>query len=141
MNDCIFCKIIAGEIPASKVYEDDQVLAFLDITQTTKGHTLLVPKKHVRNVLAMDAETAKTTFARLPKIARGLQKATGAQAMNIINNNEPLAGQTVFHAHIHLVPRYSNKDGIDIRYTTHEPDFAALESLAKTISKEVALCD
>ncbi|MBF7095024.1 HIT family protein [Streptococcus sp. HF-1907] len=137
MNDCIFCKIVAGEIPSSKVYEDDQVLAFLDISQTTPGHTLLIPKRHVRNVLEMEADLASTTFSRLPKIARALQKATNAVGMNIINNNEEIAGQTVFHAHIHLVPRYDEKDGIKIEYTEHEPDFEALGKLAAQIANEV----
>lgn len=88
-------------------------------------------------MLDMDAETASQTFARIPKIARAVQKATGAPAMNIINNNEPLAGQTVFHAHVHLVPRYHEEDGISIQYTTHEPDFPALAKLAEQISQEV----
>lgn len=137
MDNCIFCKIISGEISSSKVYEDDQVLAFLDITQTTPGHTLIIPKKHVRNVLEMDAGLASETFSRLPKIARALKKATDAPAMNIINNNEEIAGQSVFHAHIHLVPRYGSEDGIDISYTTHEPDLEALAVLAKKIQKEI----
>ncbi|MGF0071568.1 HIT family protein [Streptococcus orisratti] len=137
MENCIFCNIIAGEIPSCKVYEDDQVLAFLDISQTTKGHTLLVPKEHVRNVLEMSEDTAATLFARLPKLARALKKATGAPAMNIINNNEELAGQTVFHAHIHLVPRYHDNDGIEIKYTTHEPDFEVLGKMAEQISREI----
>lgn len=137
MENCIFCNIIAGEIPSCKVYEDDQVLAFLDISQTTKGHTLLVPKEHVRNVLEMSEDTAATLFARLPKLARALKKATGAPAMNIINNNEELAGQTVFHAHIHLVPRYHDNDDIEIKYTTHEPDFEVLGKMAEQISREV----
>ena len=95
MDNCIFCKIISGEIPSSKVYEDDKVLAFLDISQATKGHTLVIPKEHVRNILEMSAETAETVFSRVPKIARAVQKATGAIGMNILNNNEEVAGQTV----------------------------------------------
>ncbi|VTS42722.1 HIT-family protein [Streptococcus porcinus] len=137
MNDCIFCKIINGDIPSSKVYEDDNVLAFLDISQATPGHTLLIPKEHVRNVLDMSAETARKTFAHLPKLARAIQKATDATAMNIVNNNEELAGQTVFHAHIHLVPRYSENDGLSIKYTVHDPDFEHLAQLAAKIKKEV----
>lgn len=137
MSDCIFCKIINGEIPSSKVYEDDNVLAFLDISQTTKGHTLVIPKTHVRNLLEMTDTTASTLFSRVPNIARALQKATGASGMNIINNNEEIAGQTVFHAHIHLVPRYGVDDGIKIEYTTHEPDFDALAQLANQIAQEV----
>lgn len=137
MENCIFCQIINGDIPSAKVYEDDEVMAFLDITQTTTGHTLLIPKKHVRNVLDMTDDIAKEVFARLPKVARAVQKATDACGMNIINNNETIAGQTVFHAHIHLVPRFSDEDGIAITYTTHEPDFQALTQLASHIAKEV----
>ncbi|HER4532845.1 HIT family protein [Streptococcus pyogenes] len=138
MENCIFCSIIQGDIPSSKVYEDEQVLAFLDISQTTKGHTLVIPKQHVRNLLEMTAETASHLFARIPKIARAIQSATGATAMNIINNNEALAGQTVFHAHVHLVPRYNEEDGISIQYTTNEPDFPVLEKLARQINQEVS---
>ncbi|HFD5097789.1 TPA: HIT family protein [Streptococcus pyogenes] len=138
MENCIFCSIIQGDIPSSKVYEDEQVLAFLDISQTTKGHTLVIPKQHVRNLLEMTAETASHLFARIPKIARAIQSTTGATAMNIINNNEALAGQTVFHAHVHLVPRYNEEDGISIQYTTHEPDFPVLEKLARQINQEVS---
>lgn len=138
MENCIFCSIIQGDIPSSKVYEDEQVLAFLDISQTSKGHTLVIPKQHVRNLLEMTAETASHLFARIPKIARAIQSATGATAMNIINNNEALAGQTVFHAHVHLVPRYNEEDGISIQYTTHEPDFPVLEKLARQINQEVS---
>ncbi|MGX7777321.1 HIT family protein [Streptococcus pluranimalium] len=137
MANCIFCQIISGAIPSSKVYEDEKVLAFLDITQTTNGHTLLIPKEHVKNVLDMTETIAQEVFSRLPKIARAVQKATGAKGMNIINNNEEVAGQTVFHAHIHLVPRFDEKDGIDIKYTTHEPDFQSLGKLAEQIAKEV----
>ncbi|KPJ22368.1 HIT family protein [Streptococcus phocae] len=137
MEKCIFCSIINGDIPSSKVYEDDDVLAFLDISQTTKGHTLLIPKQHVASVLEMDAELAQKTFSNLPKIARAVQKATGTTDMNIVNNTGELAGQTVFHAHIHLVPRYGKNDGLSITYQTHEPDFAALATLAQQISKEI----
>ena len=76
MSDCIFCKIIAGEIPASKVYEDEQVLAFLDISQVTPGHTLVVPKEHYRNLLEMDATNASQLFAQVPKVAQKVMKAT-----------------------------------------------------------------
>lgn len=137
MSDCIFCKIIAGEIPSSKIYEDEKVLAFLDISQTTKGHTLVIPKEHVRNMLEMSDQTAADVFARLPKLARAIKTATGAKGLNILNNNEEVAGQTVFHAHIHIIPRYSNRDEVGITFTEHEPDFEALGQLAQTIASEV----
>ena len=135
MADCIFCKIIAGEIPSSKVYEDDQVVAFLDISQVTPGHTLVVPKQHFRNLLEMDADSSSQLFARVPDIARKVMKATGAKGMNILNNNEEIAGQTVFHTHVHLAPRYEETDGLQISFEAHEPDFPALAQLAEKIAQ------
>lgn len=135
MADCIFCKIIAGEIPASKVYEDDQVLAFLDISQVTPGHTLVVPKQHFRNLLEMDADSTSQLFARVPDIARKVMKVTKAKGMNILNNNEEIAGQTVFHTHVHLAPRYEETDGLQISFETHEPDFTAFAELAAKIAQ------
>ena len=135
MSDCIFCKIIAGEIPSSKVYEDDRVVAFLDISQVTPGHTLVVPKQHFRNLLEMDADSTSQLFARVPDIARKVMKATGAKGMNILNNNEEIAGQTVFHTHVHLAPRYDETDGLQISFEAHEPDFPALAQLAEKITQ------
>lgn len=110
--DCIFCKILDGDIPSYKVYEDDNVLAFLDITQGTKGHTLIIPKQHVKNVYDLDEETAKAIFAVVPKISRALKEAFNPIGLNIINNNDkPL--QSVFHFHIHLIPRYED-DGMQL---------------------------
>lgn len=133
MTDCIFCQIIEGKIPASKVYEDNQVLAFLDITQVTKGHTLVVPKEHARNVLDMNEETAGALFAKVPAIARRLKDRLGAAGVNIINNNEEAAGQTVFHTHVHLLPRFDESDELQIGFTAHEPDFPALAKLAEQL--------
>ena len=133
MSDCIFCQIVSGQIPSSKVYEDGEVLAFLDITQVTTGHTLVIPKKHYRNMLEMDAEAASSLFARVPKIAKQLQEKLGASGVNIINNNEEAAGQTVFHTHVHLLPRFDESDGLKLTFETHEPDFAALAQLAQEI--------
>ena len=110
--DCIFCKIIEGEIPSYKIYEDENVLAFLDITQGTKGHTLVIPKNHVRNIYDLDEETATQVFRVVPKIANAIKKAFNAIWLNIINNNDqPL--QSVFHFHLHLIPRYED-DGMKL---------------------------
>ena len=133
MSDCIFCQIVSGQIPSSKVYEDEEVLAFLDITQVTKGHTLVIPKKHYRNMLEMDAEAASSLFARVPKIAQQMREKLGASGVNIINNNEEAAGQTVFHTHVHLLPRFDATDGLKLTFETHEPDFAALAQLAQEV--------
>ncbi|MGO2925438.1 HIT family protein [Lactococcus laudensis] len=132
MTDCIFCKIISGDIPSYQIYEDDDVLAFLDITQTTKGHTLVVPKKHIRNVLEMTAEDAATLFSKIPEIAAHITKTLGASGMNILQNNETIAGQTVFHAHVHLIPRYSKDDGFTANFTEHDIDLKTLQSTLTT---------
>lgn len=137
MDNCIFCQIVSGTIPAAKVYEDDEVLAFLDITQVTKGHTLVIPKEHVRNLLDMSEKTASKVFAKVPTIARALQKITGASGVNLLNNNEEVAGQTVFHAHIHILPRFSAEDAFNVTFQGTEPDFPAMTSLAESIAKEV----
>ncbi len=120
--DCIFCKIIAGEIPSHKVYEDEETYAFLDITQGTKGHTLIVPKRHVRNIHDIDEATAKTVFARVPKLANALKKAFDPIGINVINNNDkPL--QSVFHFHIHLIPRYED-DGMVLQTEDNQQDLS-----------------
>lgn len=117
MEDCIFCKIIKNEIPSRKVYEDDEVVAFLDLTQVTKGHTLVVPKKHVADIYEYDEELAAQTFSRIPKIARGLRDSDPSiKGMNILNNNGELAYQSVFHSHIHLIPRYTETDTFSVEF-------------------------
>jgi histidine triad (HIT) family protein len=116
--NCIFCKIIDGSIPSYKVYEDENIIAFLDISQVTKGHTLVVPKKHVKNVYEMDQSLARDVFESIPKIAKALKKAFNPIGLNIINNNEqPL--QSVDHFHIHLVPRYENDD-LKLSFTNNQ---------------------
>ena len=110
VDDCIFCKIIAGDIPSSKVYEDEEVLAFLDISQVTPGHTLVVPKKHARNLLEMDETATAQLFVRVSKVAKKVEAATQAKGMNIISNMEEVAGQTVFHTHVHIIPGYYDQD-------------------------------
>ena len=104
---CIFCKIIAGEIPAHKVYQDDAVVAFLDISQTTKGHTLIVPRRHVKTVYDLSAKEASQIFGVVPELANALRRAFSPIGLNVLNNNErPL--QSVDHVHVHLIPRYED---------------------------------
>ncbi|HAX02054.1 MAG: diadenosine tetraphosphate hydrolase [Tenericutes bacterium GWC2_34_14] len=106
----IFSKIILREIPAHIVYEDDQVIAFLDISQATKGHTLVVPKVEYKDIFEVPEKTSSRVFEVATKLAKAIQKAFGAHAMNILSNNGEYAGQTVFHFHIHLIPRYDKAD-------------------------------
>lgn len=140
MTECIFCKIISGEIPSSKVYEDEKVLAFLDITQVTLGHTLVIPKEHVENLFEYDEELASEVFARIPKISRALRKAfPDMQGLNLMNNNGEVAYQSVFHSHIHLLPRYSKEDDFSIHFSNNmdKYDGTSLAEIAKRIAKEV----
>lgn len=124
MTDCIFCKIISGEIPSYTVYEDDVVKAFLDISQGTPGHTLVVPKKHVKDIFAYDDKLASEVFSRLPKIARAIKNSNPAiVGMNILNNNGSVAYQSVFHSHIHLIPRYSKDDPFSINFTDNSDQY------------------
>lgn len=105
-NNCIFCKIITGELPASKVYEDKDVLAFLDIKPVNPGHTLVIPKKHYENIHDTPDELVGKLTITAKKIADSIQKNLGASGVNIGMNNGKAAGQVVFHTHIHIMPRY-----------------------------------
>ena len=134
VSDCIFCKIVAGEIPASKVYEDDHFLAFLDISQVTPGHTLVIPKKHARNLLEMTPDETADLFNVVSTVTKKVESATQPQGMNIISNMEEIAGQSVFHTHVHILPRYSQEDDLKIDFIAHEPDFDRLAQLSKDIS-------
>jgi histidine triad (HIT) family protein len=140
MTDCIFCKIINHEIPSYCIYEDDKVYAFLDLTQVTKGHTLLIPKQHVTDIFEYDEELAGDIFARIPKIARALEQAFPEMTgLNIINNNKEVAYQSVFHSHIHLIPRYSAEDDFSIHFGDHQEQYTTetMQEIANTIAKQV----
>lgn len=139
MEDCIFCKIINQEIPSYKIYEDDVVYAFLDISQVTPGHTLIVPKKHASDIFEYDEELASQVFARVPKIAKALQAAyPEMQGLNIVNNNKEVAYQTVFHSHIHLIPRYSKHDDFSMHFGNHTDQYnpELLNAIAKRIQTQ-----
>ncbi len=109
--DCLFCKIISGEIPAKIVYEDDTSIAFLDIAPCAEGHTVVIPKKHYAHFTDMDADDVKDLFASVKKIAIAVEKATEADGSNIGLNNKKAAGQEVPHVHIHIIPRKDGDDG------------------------------
>lgn len=112
--DCVFCKIISGEIPTNKVYEDDNIVAILDISQATKGHTLIVAKKHYKNLYDIDENVAADIFRVVPKLANAIKNAFHPIGLNVLVNTEkPL--QTVFHFHVHLIPRYPH-DGVEIDF-------------------------
>ena len=110
MNDCLFCKIIAGEVPSDKVYEDDIALAFLDINPNNPGHTLVIPKEHSTNIFDIDENILSHLATVNKKIAIAQKEALGAEGVNVYANNERAAGQVVFHTHIHIIPRYEKDD-------------------------------
>ncbi|MCF6160643.1 MAG: HIT family protein [Furfurilactobacillus sp.] len=123
-DNCIFCKIIKGEIPSYTVYEDDEVKAFLDISQGTPGHTLVIPKTHVPDIFAYDEDLAQRVFARIPKIARAVRASNpNIVAMNIVNNNGKVAYQSVFHSHFHIVPRYSDDDDFKMIFKDNSDNY------------------
>ena len=103
--DCIFCKIVAGEIPATKVLEDDQVLAFMDIGPVAQGHVLLIPKHHYERIDEMPPARAGAVLSQLPAIVAAAGLATGAAGVNVLQNNGRIAGQLVPHVHFHIIPR------------------------------------
>ena len=131
-NNCIFCALAAGEIPSFKVYEDDLVLAYLDINPFTEGHTLVIPKEHYTGLLDTPADVLKEVVARVQKVAAHLKAALPCDGFNILQNNGEAAGQTVPHVHFHIVPRYGSI-GEEIAFANHKGDMDALKALADRI--------
>lgn len=119
---CIFCEIVKGNIPSSKVYEDDNYLAILDLSQTTLGHTLVMPKKHYDNFLEMDSKEAGELMSAVNTVAKKVVKNLGASGCNILNNTNEVAGQTVMHTHVHIIPRYTKDDSIKIEFSENKYD-------------------
>jgi len=132
--DCIFCKIINGSIPCYKIYEDDLALAFLDISQASKGHTLVIPKKHYENSLECDAETLMHLYRIANELGRKIVEKLDAKGMNILTNINEVAGQSVKHFHIHLLPRFSDEDGVKINFTDSKPSWDELKNLCDFIN-------
>jgi len=119
---CIFCQIIEGSIPSEKVYEDDNLLAILDISQTTKGHTLVLPKKHSNNFLEMDEKEYMNLMNKVQILSKKIIKNLNAKGCNILINTNKEAGQTVMHSHVHIIPRYDENDSINISFKENKYD-------------------
>lgn len=128
--DCIFCKIIAGEIPSFKVYEDDEVIAFLDHTPTSHGHTLIVPKVHCNNLMDLPIDLASKIISVAQKIAPAIMTAVEAQGFNFSLNNGQVAGQVINHCHFHLIPRHFG-DGLKLWSGTNYSEGEAQNILDK----------
>lgn len=119
MDNCIFCKIANGEIPATTLYEDEDFRVILDLGPATKGHALILPKEHAANIYELSEETAGKAMILAKRMAEKMTKALNCDGFNIIQNNGEPAGQTVFHFHMHLIPRYEN-DGAGITWRPGE---------------------
>lgn len=117
MENCIFCKIANKEIPGKIVYEDDLCLAFLDLSQTTNGHTLVVPKTHYQNILDVDKEVLSHLIKVTKKLTNQIITNLDAKGANVLTNANEVAGQTVMHFHIRIIPRYNETDQIKIDFT------------------------
>lgn len=117
---CIFCRIIAGEIPSETIYEDADFKVILDVNPATKGHALILPKEHCADIYEIDEETAAKAMRLAKKLALHMTEKLNCDGFNILQNNHEVAGQTVFHFHVHLIPRYRNAKNNDILMWSHE---------------------
>lgn len=132
MSNCVFCRIVAKEIPATVVHEDEHTLAFMDIGQVNPGHVLVAVKKHAENIFALDEAQAAAVFRSAAKVARAIRGAFEPQGLSVYQANGAAAGQTVLHLHIHLVPRYEG-DGMALTWPVKNPPREKLTEYAEKI--------
>jgi histidine triad (HIT) family protein len=134
MEGCLFCKIVTGDIPCAKVYEDDNFLAFLDIRPLNKGHTLVIPKKHFETILDLPEKEMKEMAHVIKKITHALSSAFAPDGFNVFCNNKPAAGQEVPHLHYHIAPRFQN-DGHTFKWTHGKYREGEMDYIRMQISK------
>lgn len=127
-SECIFCKLANGEIPTNTIYEDDDFRVILDMGPATKGHALVLPKEHYRNIYELPEDVCAKAFTLAKRMAGVMTEKLGADGFNIVQNNEEVAGQTVFHFHIHLIPRYKN-DGQVVGWRPGKADEEELKKI------------
>lgn len=126
-ENCIFCKIANGDIPSATVYEDDEFRVILDLGPASKGHALILPKSHYRDICDVDEGIAAKLFPLAARIGEAMMQGLGASGFNVVQNNGTCAGQTVFHLHVHVIPRYENGPAM----VTWEPGKSDAEELAE----------
>lgn len=136
MADCIFCKIVQGEIPCAKVYEDDLILSFLDINPINPGHTLVLPKHHYSTLFEVPPEALEACILVSQKISEAVYKSVKAAGLNFLQNNFRAAGQLIEHVHFHLIPRFNN-DGFLTSWPGKEYPAGEMEKTLKTILAEL----
>ncbi len=136
MSDCVFCKIVARQIPATVVHEDEHTLAFMDIGQVNPGHVLVAVKKHADNVFALDDAQAAAVFRAAARVSRAVRDAFSPQGLSIYQANGSVAGQTVFHFHLHLLPRHEG-DGMELSWPVKNPPREKLLEYAEKIKAKL----
>lgn len=129
---CIFCDIVDGKIPSKKIFENEKLIAILDISQTTKGHSLIISKKHFDNILETDDSLLEEMIITAKKLGKQITNNLKASGLNILVNTNESAGQTVMHTHLHLIPRYNSNDSIDIKFHENKYD---LDEILNQIKK------
>lgn len=134
---CVFCAIVEGRAPAEVVFEDAETLAFMDINPANPGHTLVIPKRHVRNIYGMDEETAAAVMRTTVRIANAIKAALQPDGMNLIQSNERAGGQDIFHFHLHIIPRWHG-DGLRLARLPEVRRTMPIKEAAAKISREVA---
>lgn len=132
MTDCVFCKIVAGQIPAAVVHEDEHTLAFMDIGQVNPGHVLVAAKAHAENIYGLEDAQAGAVFRSAARVARAIRDAFAPEGLSVYQANGKPAGQTVFHFHMHLVPRH-DADGMQLTWPVKNPPRETLEAAAAKI--------
>ncbi|MBO5238310.1 MAG: HIT family protein [Lachnospiraceae bacterium] len=135
-KDCIFCKIANGEIPSATIYENSDFRVILDVAPANRGHALIIPREHFKDIFDIDALTAGKLFSLATEVARAMKSVLHCDGMNIVQNNGIVAGQTVFHFHLHLIPRYEN-DNVNIGWQPGDSTPGELQELAKEIRKKI----
>lgn len=133
--ECIFCKIVEGTVPSTKIYEDESVLAFLDVNPVNVGHTLVIPKGHFKNIYETPYEIIANMIKTVKNLSEALKK-TGAEGVNVAMNNDTAAGQVVFHSHVHVIPRYVN-DGFELWHGKRGYEEGEAQQVAKKISESL----
>lgn len=137
MPDTIFSKILRGEIPCHKVYEDKHVLAFLDIGPLSYGHTLVIPKEQAATLDELSDDSSAAIGRVLPRICRAVKKLTGVEQFNVLQNNGPLAHQAVFHVHFHIIPKPNADEGLDIKWPAGKLETSSAVELANALRAEI----
>ncbi len=137
MSDCIFCRIIAGQIPSTRVFEDEHTLAFMDLGQVNPGHVLIAVKKHAANLFELDDVQAAAVARASTRVARAIRDAFKSEGLSVYQANGKAAGQTVFHYHVHLLPRHE-ADGMELTWPVKNPPREILEGYAEKIRKQLA---